>query len=186
YNSDTEKRPSLYYGTGYSNGALVDQRTALIITSDLYGSHWCIVGAVTVAYLAKSAQSTQCAWFITKADDVSNTEIIGAVRTSSGTSNIYWTNGHVTAYIASLSILGVSAGLLTSDGQYYLRAKPVVVSSTGALLSTSLSDLWILCRPASFVGGIEIYGDDVVLCSGSVTNPAAYNVQPLYVVGGNI
>lgn len=185
YGSDTDKRPALYYGTGYSGGSLVNQRTVLSIGDHSWSSHWVVVGPVTIGYLAKSTGSAHLCWFVGDFGS-SETEVVGGCSsaTSSLTAAVYWTATHSASFISSLSVRGVASAVKNESGSHYMKMPPVLLDSSFRILATTAGDLFLLCREPSFVAGLEVYGDDVVLCGGTVGQPSPYTVLPFYIAGG--
>lgn len=165
-------RPWLGYVTSHTGGGNVTEYVQLFGVTSGFWKFWAlVVNQDAFAILAKSEnlQRYGVAYF-------SSLSSVPGVPVAGGCGNEGYRGGlRRMSDNASLLVAGLSYGgytIMNSEGTRYMQHSPVIVSQSGTLIDAGgLRGIYALCRSASYVPGLEVYGSSVVLCGGTVSVP---------------
>jgi len=181
-NTDSEKRPSFYYGDSHTGGGNLSNQVMVtgVPGGEAFGNWWFVANADACAIVIKSSAS-YATMFWAKAD---TNELIGMIDSGVWTSaSVRYVPTGAAIYLSGAPYFG-SFLLKNSSGAYYYSCDIFVVDSGGKLLHASVGGLKWLCRDRSYVAGLEVYGNDVVLTGGTPDLPVGWVAPTLYMPGG--
>ncbi len=181
-NSDAEKRPAFYYGDSHTGGGNLSNQVTVASApgAESFSYWWFVANADACAVVIKSGGSYATVFWA----KASTYEIIGLLDSG------IWPSASV-RYVPTAAAIYLSGApnfgsylLKNSSGTYYYCCDIFVVDSGGRLMHNSVSGLKWLCRDRSYVSGLEVYGNDVVLTGGTPDLPASWTAPTLYMPGG--
>ena len=181
-NNDAEKRPAFYYGDSHTGGGNLSNQVMVtgVPGGEAFGNWWFVANADACAIVIKSNVS-YATMFWAKAD---TNELIGLLDSGIWASaSVRYVPTGAAIYLSGAPYFG-SFLLKNSSGAYYYSCDIFVVDSGGKLLHASVGGLKWLCRDRSYVAGLEVYGNDVVLTGGTPDLPVGWVAPTLYMPGG--